>query len=242
MVHRIQEGNKYIMRLAVEDLNKYNIEKYFNKIKGNELLDEEEKKSASEVLQQLNKTCKITSASKVYTSQEFKISNTRISIGQVSIQGEVFANDCFHDAMSVMAFLITVDKGEEKELQANLLSQYYETMWIYAALQGCRDDLVDKYMVSEEMDDRGVFTPVLGPGYFGIDLMENRQLYELLNGSKMGIVLSDKNQFTPENTICGFVVELKSMTEECRNRFNNPCCYCLATKKSCGFCDYKETT
>lgn len=227
-----------------EKIQKYHIEKYFNQIKGNDLLSEEERNSANEILEEMKKTCKIRSVTKVYTLSDLSIKNGELLIDNVKIQGKLFEQDSFRGIISLVVFLITINttkdnnmcnKGKDKE--CNLLDQYYETMWRYAALQGHRDNIITEY---KKQISKGVFTPILGPGYYGIGLIENIKLYELLNGQELGIVLNDKNQFIPEDTICGFMIGMESMKAECKDIFENPCKYCLAVKKACGFCYYSK--
>lgn len=227
-----------------EKFHKYHIEKYFSQIKGNDLLSEEERESANVILEKLKKTCNILSVSKVYTLPELSIKNGELLIDNLKIQGKLFKQESFHGIISLLVFLITTNgtndsnaRNNVQEKESNLLDQYYETMWKYAALQGHRDNIIMEY---KKQIDKGVFTPILGPGYYGIELTENRKLYDLLNGKELGIVLNDKNQFIPEDTICGFMIGMESMEAECKDIFENPCKYCQAAKKACGFCYYSK--
>lgn len=227
-----------------ENLHRDTIEKYFNQIKGNELLSEEERESANEILQKLKKTCKIRSVSKVYTPPEVSISKGVLLINDMKVQGKLFEQNCFHGIISILVFLITINEAEVntisnkvQEKEYSLLNHYYETMWKYAALQEHRDCIITEY---KNQNSKGVFTPILGPGYYGIDLIENKKLYELLNGKELGINLNHKKQFIPENTICGLIIGMESMKEEYKEIFNNPCRYCVAVKKACGFCNYNK--
>jgi hypothetical protein len=223
-----------------EKIHRHNIEKYFNQIKGNNLLSEVERESANEILQQLKKTCKIRSVSKIYTPPALRIMKGELIIDETKVQGKLFEQDYFHGIISILVFLITINETENngisdrvQEKEYNLLNHYYETMWKYAALQEHRDRIIAEYKIQ---NSKGVFTPSLGPGYYGIELIENKKIYELLNGKELGIVLNGKNQFIPENTVCGFIIGMESMKGECEEIFNNPCRYCAATKKACGFC------
>ncbi|WP_455717202.1 hypothetical protein [Anaerosporobacter sp.] len=219
-----------------EKFHKYNIERYFNQIKGNDLLSEEEREIADEILEKLQKTCKIRSVSKVYTSSEFIVKNGELIINEVKIHWKLFEQDYFHGIISLMVFLITIYESEDSTIY-NLLDQYYETIWKYAALQGHRDNIITEYKMQI---GNGVFTPILGPGYYGMDLIENEKIYELLHGRELGIMLSDRKQFIPENTICGLMINMKSMKDECKDIIQNPCRYCAAAKKNCGFCNYSK--
>lgn len=230
-----------------EKLNKYSIEEYFNQLKGNKLLGEEERKISNGVLQKLNKTCKICSVSKVFNPSEFSVSNGELVLGEEKIHAKLFEQNNFHDIMSILIFIITIIENNDKtvsdketEQKLNLLDQYYEMAWKYAALQGYRDHIIEEYKVKERLSGKESFSPILGPGYFGMDLEDSDKLYKILNGKKLGITLNDKNQFIPVSTICGFVIGMESISESCKMMFNNPCQYCLAVKKSCGYCSYNK--
>ena len=230
-----------------EKLNKYSIEEYFNQLKGNRILGQEERIISNSVLHRLKETCKISSVSKVFKPSEFSLDNGVLILGEEKIHSKLFEQNNFHDIMSVLVFIITIieknDKvinDKETEENLDLLDQYYETSWKYAALQGYRDHIIDEYKVKEMQSGKGRFTPILGPGYFAIDLEDSEKLYRLLNAKKLGITLNDKNQFTPVSTICGFVIGTGFMSESCKMMFDNPCKYCLAVKKSCGYCSYSK--
>lgn len=230
-----------------EKLNKYSIEEYFYQLKGNSLLGNEERKISNETLEKLKETCKICSVSKVFKTSEVCIGNGELVLGEEKIHAKLFEQDCFHDIMSILVFITTVieindsnisDKKSEQKL--DLLDQYYETAWKYAALQGYCEHIIEEYKVKQMRSRKMMFTPILGPGYFGIDLEVSDKLYKLLNGKKLGITLNDKNQFVPVSTICGFIIGMDSISENCQMMFENPCQYCLAVKKSCGYCSYNK--
>lgn len=230
-----------------EKLNKYSIEEYFNQLKGNKLLGEEEREIANGIFQKLNNTCRICSVSKVFKPSEFSFEDSNLVIGEEKIQSKLFEQNNFHDIMSILVFIITIIEKNDKtisdkdtEHKLDLLDQYYESAWKYAALQRYRDHVIEEYKVNEIRSGKARFTPTLGPGYFGIDLEVSDKLYKLLNGKKLGITLNDKNQFIPVSTICGFVIGMDSISESCQMMFDNPCQYCLAVKKSCGYCSYNK--
>lgn len=230
-----------------KNLNKYSIEEYFNQLKGNSLLGQEERIISNGVLHRLKETCKISSVSKVFKPAEFSLDNGVLVLGEEKIHAELFVQNNFHDIMSILVFVITViekndkvisNKGIEENL--NLLDQYYETSWKYAALQGYRDHIIKEYKVKEMHSGKGRFTPILGPGYFGINIEDSEKLYRLLNAKKLGVTLNDKKQFIPVSTICGFVINMGSMSEGCKMIFDNPCKYCFAVQKACGYCSYNK--
>lgn len=234
-----------------EKLNNYSIEVYFNQLEGNSLLNEEERKMSNEILQKLTQTCKIYSVSKLLNPTEFRMENGELVLGEEKIHAKLFDQDSFHDIKSIIAFIVTVIENDDRDIGAvtsnkqrkqrvDLLDQYYETAWKYAALQGHRDHIIEEYKRKEIQSGKRVFTPILGPGYFGIDLLDNDKLYKLLNGRKLGITLNGTMQFIPENTICGFMIGMQSINEDCKNMFDNPCQYCLSVKKACGYCSFKN--
>lgn len=234
-----------------EKLNNYSIEEYFNQLEGNSLLNEEERKMSNEILQKLTQTCKICSVSKVLTPTEFRMGNGELLLGEEKIHAKLFVQDSFYDIKSIVAFIVTVIEDDNRDIGAvtsnkqrkqrlDLLDQYYDTAWKYAALQGVRDHIIEEYKKKEIQSGNRVFTPVLGPGYFGIDLLDSDKLYKLLNGRKLGITLNDTMQFIPENTICGFMIGMKSISEDFKKMFDNPCQYCLSVKKACGYCSFNK--
>lgn len=227
-----------------EKLNNYSIEEYFNQLEGNSLLNDEERKIFNEILQKLTQTCKICSVSKVLTPTDFRVGNGELVLGEEKIHANLFEQYSFHDIKSILAFIVTVIEDDNRDIGAvtsnkqrlDLLDQYYETAWKYAALQGFRDHIIEEYKRKEIQSGKRVFTPILGPGYFGIDLLDSDKLYKLLNGRKLGVTLNDTMQFIPENTICGFMIGMQSISEDCKKIFDNPCQYCLSVKKACGYC------
>lgn len=230
-----------------DKLNKYNIEDYFNQLKGNNLLGKEERNTANSILQKLMKTCKTCSITKVFRTSEFHLGNGELKIGEEKIHAKLFEQNCFHDIISILVFIITVIEDDENDIsdimaeqELDLMEQYYETAWKYASLQAYRDHIVDEYKKEEKQFHQVSFTEVLGPGYFGIALNASDKIYKLLNGKKLGITLNDKMQFTPVNTICGLVIGMNSVSENCKSLFDNPCEYCLAANKACGYCSYSK--
>lgn len=228
----------------------YSIEKYFNQLKGSKLLSEEERKASNGILQKLEKTCTIRSVSRVFKPSELSLGNGVLLLGEEKIHARLFEQNNFHDIMSVLVFIITIAASDVNsnndhltEQKSDLLEQYYESAWKYAALQGHRDHIIEEYKFKGKQSGEESFTPILGPGYFDIDLDNSFKIYKLLNGKKIGITLNDKMQFVPANTICGLVIgmnAISSISENCKFMFNNPCQYCLSIKKACGYCSYNH--
>ncbi len=233
-------------------MNLFQLNEYFYQLPGNAFLGLEEKKQADEVRREVVKKNWIRSASREYKVDEFRIEQGKLQLGEYKISIDFIEDEIFHDIISIMVFLITIceednfviqdkeieHKGRmyyetyyevQKEASISVMEQYYQSMWMYSALQAYRDELV-----------KGYKDQILGPGYFGMPIEENESIYMLLKGNQIGVTLHASCQFTPENTICGIACKVGDHKKRWDEFVSNPCRTCIATNKACGYCTFKK--
>ena len=229
------------MKETIYETNKFDrnrSENYFYRIKGNDILEGEELEYAKSIFMKLYQEEQLTTTYQIYDKDEFHIEQGVIRIQNVEIPSKLFEHTSFRDIICIMVFLITISDGNKKE-ELGMMRQYYESMWRYSALHGEQTRIIQKLtsdIMTEYNNQNVAHTQVLGPGYYGMALEENRKIYNLLNGEKMGIRLGSNNQYVPENTICGLVASFSSIEEDLKNIFLHPCQYCLSSSRNCGFC------
>ena len=75
------------------------------------------------------------------------------------------------------------------------------------------------------------YTRAFGPGYFGMPMEDGRELYEILEGEKLGVKYRN-GMLEPLKSCMGVFFSFRG-----KDKIDfNPCEYCKASKEQCEFC------
>lgn len=210
------------------------LEKYFNQLKGIASLSIEHREYADQIRCEKNLTSRTLSSYSIIKEKEFEIKGNSICIDN----HKLVLNDrkSVKNIRTILVYLLTVEERVNNDKDMDVMLQYFNNMWNYAALQFMRDEIITKFTTHVEETEKSNISKIFAPGYYTMSLSENKPICELLNAQKMGVYVNEQYMLQPENTLCGIVFQYKEEENMNQQLSENPCKYCKATEKQCGFC------
>lgn len=161
---------------------------------------------------------------------------------KVSIDGTEFTCTAFsriNDEMvkKIYAYLLTVGECTYTETD-DIMNQLFSDIWGTAYTEAARD-LLQAYIVNDiekeypdRLKDSLFLSETFGPGFYGMDVEQSKDLFRVLNAQSIGIQVRDSGIILPLKSCSGlfFVVTDPNVLPkpDCRE--------CLGNVISCSFC------
>jgi hypothetical protein len=122
-------------------------------------------------------------------------------------------------------YVITI---EDINISSNdLLEQYYYNIWETAYLDAARD-----YLKELLGDEDSFLMESLGPGYYGMDIVEIDKFFKILDTSIIQVYLKENKTITPMKTNVGLYLKTNNEIT-----LTKACGTCLGSKSGCSFCN-----
>ncbi|MGI6732041.1 MAG: hypothetical protein ACOX5F_09185 [Anaerovoracaceae bacterium] len=161
---------------------------------------------------------------------------------KVNIEGTEFACTAFSQinddiVKKVYAYLLTVGECTSGD-EDGIMTQLYADIWGTAYTEAARDVLQDFIVNDIEKNypdqlNNGLFlSDTFGPGFYGMDVAQSIELFQVLNGESIGIQVRDSGIMLPLKSCSGLFLLVTDSTvlpkPDCRD--------CLGSVLSCSFC------
>lgn len=132
-----------------------------------------------------------------------------ITLSDITLEWEDFLETFYADAWGVAY----IDAGR-RLLETHLFKQCKEA-WIGESIY---------------------FSDSFGPGFYGMDVTENKKIFQVLDGSKIGVVLNESCMMIPEKSCSGIYFA----TTVPLGKSEKACVQCRESVHGCQFCHMKK--
>ena len=128
-------------------------------------------------------------------------------------------------------YLLTIGETDiegEKDIMTELYHDIWGTAYVESAMAVLRKDCLEGLL------DAGLYlSESFGPGYFGMNMDQGKLLFELVDGTSIGVEQKASGLLTPEKSCLGLVLVYD------RDDIKMPrvCEKCLGTRGGCRFCE-----
>lgn len=166
------------------------------------------------------------------------IKNNTVLLEGISFECNVFRRLNPSHVRAVYAFIITAGNLQQHE-DAPVLDQFYADIWgtsyVDAGLTVLKQHVEKDFLESPACNANDGFTVLdyFGPGFYGMDINQTGRFFELLDGAKIGVKVTDDSIMRPIKSGTGFFVVVDDRTvlpySDCRN--------CKAEYKNCYYCN-----
>lgn len=122
---------------------------------------------------------------------------------------------------------------------ADFLEAFYAEAWGVAYIDAGRS-VLQAYLFNQcEADwseESLYFSDSFGPGFYGMEITENKKLFQVLDGAKIGITLNESCMMIPEKSCSGIYF----VTTKPLGKFEKACIKCHKSIHGCQFCHIKK--
>lgn len=139
---------------------------------------------------------------------EFPYSEIAPEADRVYPEGNEFKGGIFQyfnrpSSQKLLVYLLTIGPLPAKDPDG-MLEAFYVDAWGSAYVEAAHD-VFKKRLQRIYGSDLFVSEP-FGPGYYGIHIEQTREIFQILNGSTIGMTLTDGGMMLPEKSCSGFYV------------------------------------
>ncbi len=129
------------------------------------------------------------------------------------------------DVIGVHFYLVTLEHFDcdvEESTEA-----VYRDIWGTSIIDAVMESLPEHLC-----KDRAFLSSAMGPGYYGMDISEGRQIFSLLRGETAGVRITQSGVLIPEKSCIGFFLQYNRKDV----KMQRACRQCLGQKGGCQFC------
>jgi len=167
----------------------------------------------------------------------------KVVAGDMELHCNAFAQIPDANVRGVYLYMITAGEcrcGHDEPITRRLFADIWGTSYVDAG----RDLLNERIRQWAEEDLRAdpsggrYLSNCFGPGFYGMDLVETRNLYRILNGDEIGVKVMDSGIMLPLKTCAGLYLVVedpdKLPAAECQACIGNPsgCKFCKLSRKN----------
>ncbi len=180
----------------------------------------------------------ITPQAIISSFHDAEIENNTVLLEGINFECNVFQLLNPKHVRAVYAFIITAGNLQQHE-DAPILDQFYADIWgtsyVDAGLAVLKQLVEKDFSESPACNANYDFTVLdyFGPGFYGMDINQSGRFFELLDGARIGVKVTDDSIMHPIKSCTGFFVAVDDRTvlpySDCRN--------CKAEYKNCHCCN-----
>lgn len=135
-------------------------------------------------------------------------------------------------------FLYLVTAGESAEKKTSAFNKLAADLWGVSLVDGGRELVREDICAEVEREFPGCLgndlflSPMLCPGFFGMEILETKRIHEALGGDAIGVRMLESGAMLPPNSVSGMVF----LVEGPANWPELPCKSCLGNARGCVHC------
>lgn len=214
-----------MMALPIDKWAQDRAEEYFVRICGGEVPEDGES-FYSRMRVGANLKCKALYAE--FSYEELQGEGDRIQIGEKVFKGGIFQYFNKTSSKKLLVYLLTIGPLPAKDPNG-MLEAFYVDAWGSAYVEAAHD--VFKKRLQRIYGSEFYVSEPFGPGYYGIDVEQTKDIFALLNGDTIGMSLTEGGMMIPEKSCSGFYVISDEKVD-----LPKDCCESCLTPHNCSFC------
>ncbi|MBR1741357.1 MAG: hypothetical protein IJ733_05715 [Lachnospiraceae bacterium] len=115
----------------------------------------------------------------------------------------------------------------------SLLEKYYLENWLVSFLDAGREHARAYLFRKHNVRETSFVTDSFGPGFYGMSIEAVRQIFEVLDGSPVGVSLMENGNMSPLKSCVGMYLVLK---KDVSHLMGQDCTNCAGSKHGCYAC------
>ena len=157
------------------------------------------------------------------------ISDNCVKLDGVKIECNAFEQLNTASIKEIFIYILTIGKyglDEQDSIMDQLYTDIWGTAYVDAGRVILRKIILDKYCEDHDLRGQNIFiSDSFGPGYYGMDVKQVKNFFEVLDYKKIGVELKSSSLIMPLKSCVGFYIITDDETllpgEECKNCFGN---------------------
>ncbi|MEG2199122.1 MAG: hypothetical protein RRY25_02390, partial [Anaerovorax sp.] len=162
----------------------------------------------------------------------------------LEVGGHIFQSNAFSriDENSIKgAFVYVITAGDYELEEQPILEQLYADIWGNSYVDVGRDVLKEKllkliaedpWFVNLAGDKPLKLSDSFGPGFYGMDVAQVKELFEIQNGNEINVELKNSSVMVPIKSCAGLYL----LADESYEELEPECADCLGNVTSCKLC------